>query len=317
MMAFKNRVLSGSEINKAYLALFAVYLAWGTTFGAMHIGLSDFPPFVFACQRFLIAGVLMIGFCLLKGEALPSAFAVKRNVITGTLMFACSNAVAFWTLQYFSTGFAGLMVALHPFWMVALTAILPPRETVKPMALLGLMVGFMGLSILLLPELTRPQAYNPMLLPCVLITLCTGLTWALGSIYMRKNPVSSSVLMSVGLQNLSAGLILIPVNLLMGNNPLMATGVHGLAALIYLVVVGSLIGMTCYQYMMEKLPVPISSTFAYVTPLITITVGWLILGESVSPMMLLGGLIILAGVYIVQTVSHKKLQPQLQTLKSA
>ena len=313
--------LSNSQM-KAYLALVAVYIIWGTTFGSIRIGVDSLPWALLPMIRFSVAGLILLTFCLLRGEKLPPWRDIRVNAIAGALIFFGGNSAVCWAVKHMTTGLGGLMVATTPFWMLWLASVIPPKEKITPSALLGLIIGFVGMLILLSPNFTHLESTSSLFWMGVLVMLGNTLCWSLGAIYARKHRAqSSSLLMNVGLQNLTAGFLLIPVCLLTIKDwATIHPTAQSLTALSYLILVGSIAAMPCYLYVLQVLPVSISSTFAYVTPVLTVIFGWLFLGESITPTIFAGSAIIISGVLVVQWVGQRQTIPEKKsnlTLKGA
>jgi drug/metabolite transporter (DMT)-like permease len=192
--------------------------------------------------------------------------------------------------------------------MIALTALLPPRERIQPLALVGLFIGFLGILVLLMPELKAPQDFSASFWWSTLLCLFMVFFWALGSIFVRKTQSNASILMGLGIQNLFAGMLLIPVTMLTVDFWQISPSFSSVLGLLYLVVFGTIIATTCYYYVLKELPVSVSSTFSYVTPLITVLFGWLFLGELITSYTLAGSGVILMGVFLVQYASIKPSQ---------
>ncbi len=291
---------------KPYAALLAVYLIWGTTSGAIRLGVDSIPSALLPCVRFLIAGGLLIAFSLLRGESFPTVRNLKIHAMSGFLLFFAGNSIVCWTVKYVATGFGSVLVATTPLWMTLLSALLPPRERISGLSWLGIIIGFLGMVILLSPHLTHPLQVTAIFWWCMaglaLMTFC----WAVGSIYARRHPTTDSLFMTVGLQNLTAGLLLIPVCFWTapdwwGQWQPTTTSV---LALLYLIGFGTMIATPCYLFALKNLPVSVSSTFAYVTPVLTVVFGALFLHETVTPTMVLGAFVILCGVALVQIMNR-------------
>lgn len=285
------------------MALLVVYLVWGTTFGAIRIGIESFPPMVFAALRFIITGVLMGTYCLLKGDKIPRGFSLWRQFLVGFFSFFMGNGQAYWVLQYIGSGLGTTLTATTPFFMTGLSAIMPPKEPVKPIALVGLIIGFTGILLLVSKELTHPGQVDPMFWASIGGAMTMAVSWSFGSVFAKKNPTDTPLLMAVAVQNLLAGLCFLPVSLLLNEWPNLHPTPASLWALAYLIVLGSVISFTCYLYMLQKLPVSVSSTFSYVNPLVAMAFGAWALHEPITPQMLTGMGVILLGVFIVQFTS--------------
>ncbi len=299
---------------KPYLALLTVYLIWGTTAGSIKLGVDTLPSALLPCVRFTLAGMLLVAFCLLKGERVPSRQDLKTQGIIGLLLFLGGNSIICWTVKYVTTGFSGILVATTPLWMVGLSAVLPPREKIPFLSLVGLFIGFLGMAVLLSPQLTHLGNTSSIFWLCLAGLLLMTFSWSLGSIYARKYPSQTSLLMSVGLQNLAAGLALIPVCLLTIHDwSAIQPSPKSALALVYLVLMGTMTATPCYMYVLQTMPVSVSSTFAYVTPVLTLIFGCIFLGEPISQTMIVGASIILAGVILVQYINYRWVA-QRQTL---
>jgi drug/metabolite transporter (DMT)-like permease len=299
-----NRLLATPGL-KAYAALLVVYVIWGTTLGAIRIGVETIPPALMVCTRFLIAGGLLMGVCLLRGHRLPDRESLKRHCMVGFLLFVMGHAITYWVLQHIATGLNATLGATNPFWMIWFAAVIPPREKIEPLALLGVFIGFVGMLVLLSPQLLHPLEISADFWFSVGATFIMGCFWCLGAIYSRKYPVKDSLYMGLAIQNLFAAAVLVPVVMMTVNLQQVYPSLESILALGYLVLMGTMIAMACYLYTLQHLPVPVVSTIGYVTPVITILFGWLFLQEQMTVPAVIGTVIILAGVMLVQWVIHR------------
>lgn len=303
---------------KPYAALLTVYLIWGTTAGVIRLGVDTIPPAVLPCLRFLLAGLLLTSYCLLKGEPLPNREDFKVHTIIGMLLFFGGNSIVCWTVQHVATSFSGVLVATTPFWMVWLSSLMPPREKIPLLSLIGIVIGFIGMIILLSPQLTHMGATSPVFWWCIGGLMLMSFSWALGSIYARKHTTSSSLLMSVGVQNLVAGVALIPVCMATIDNwQAIHPSMTSLVSLAYLVLFGTVTATPCYLYVVKTMPVSISSTFAYVSPVIAMFFGGIFLDEPITRNMIVGAAVILSGVILVQYINMKKTALQNPVVSTA
>src|SRR5664279_5012025 len=96
---------------KYWLAFGAIYIIWGTTYLAIKIGIVDFPPFIMATIRYLIAGVILLTICLAKGEKIFSN-GVGYNLLLGAFIMTLGQAIAFWSEKYISSGLTAVFNSL-------------------------------------------------------------------------------------------------------------------------------------------------------------------------------------------------------------
>jgi drug/metabolite transporter (DMT)-like permease len=297
-----------STVTKAYIALFVVFIVWSTTLGAIRVGVQSFPPFLFVAMRFIIAGSLLFLICRLRKESWPDARSLKIHCFVGFLLFFCGHAMAYWALQYVSTGLLAIVGATSPFWLIWLTSVIPPAETVEKSALIGVSVGFLGMLFLLWPQIQHPGEFTLLFWACVVVLFAMSVFWCCGVIVSRKYKANTSLLMGTAIQNSTAGLLLLPIGLFATDWSHLAPAPESWMALAYLIFVGSMFATSCYLYVIQNLPVPVISTITYVTTVLTIFVGKWFLNETVTPRMLLGTAIILTGVVWVQWFNARATQ---------
>jgi drug/metabolite transporter (DMT)-like permease len=291
----------------AFLPLLVVYLVWGTTIGTIRMSVETLPWAMVPCGRFLIAGSLLMLICLFRGEKWPGWLEVRKHVIAGLLLFTGGNSIVCWSVQYMTTGLGGLVVATLPFWILGLSAILPPKEKITKGTLISIFISFSGMMILLSPHLQNKTHTSPLFWWAVLAMLINTIFWAIGSVFIRKNPSQVSRCMTVSIQTLASGLSLIPVCLMtIPAGTVIHPSQQSILALIYLIIFGTGIATPCYLYVVKNLPIAISSTFAYITPVITLIFGYLFLKEQISTTTLVGVAIILSGVIVAQFLSLRE-----------
>src|SRR5215203_19302 len=103
---------------RAYLALVAVYIFWGTTYLAIRICLEAFPPILLISVRFLLSGALMLIGARLSGAALPVGREFWLTALFGVIILGGGNGSLVWAEQTVPSGLAALLLVTGPFWMV-------------------------------------------------------------------------------------------------------------------------------------------------------------------------------------------------------
>lgn len=290
--------MSENERLKAYLAFAAVSFFWGTTYLAIRIGVEVLPPALFAGIRFMIAGIIFIFILLIRGYSLPQRKDLIDITIVGLALLTIANGSVVWGEQWVPSGLAALIVATLPFWMVGLEAALPHGEKLNKGKVLGIIIGFLGLVILLWPDLKG--ALDTAYLKGVVAILIAPISWGAGSIYSKYRRIATAPLMAAAVQMVIAGMVLVFIGALNGEFLKFTFNPKGLAALGYLVVFGSIIGYGSYIYALAKLPAAIISTYAYLNPIVAVTLGWVVLDERLDWSMILATAIILSGVVLVK-----------------
>ena len=299
---------------KTILAYLCVCIFWGSTYLAIRIGVSEFPPALFAGIRFLIAGSLMVGYAKLKGWEFPSkAIDIKRISLVGILLLAGGNGLIVWAEQWVHSGTASLFVATVPLYMAILEMLLPNSKKLGMKGWIGLLVGFSGVILLVYTN----SGTGAIDLKGFILLLCGPLFWSMGSVFSKSFKPSGSLVANIGIQMLAGGLLLTLIGLSIGETDRLSLTVKGVGAIIYLALFGSVLAYSCYIYILQKWPAAKAGTYAYVNPPVAVLLGTLILNEPFTIQIILSSIIILLGVFLVQTSKYKEQQPKEESQKQA
>jgi drug/metabolite transporter (DMT)-like permease len=307
----KNKVWDGGiemkdgikkEERQTILAYIAVCIFWGSTYLAIRIGVSELPPTIFAGIRFIIAGTLMLGYAKFKGLAMPQNLSeVLKISIVGIFLLVGGNGAVVWAETRVSSGIASLVVATVPLFMAIIESILPSKTKLNKKGWLGLFIGFTGVALLVLSDWNKAS----MDIIGMALLIVGAFSWALGSVYSKSFTSSASTISNIAVQMLSGGILLSIIGAFLGEFQRVHITPKGLGALLYLVVFGSIIGYSCYIYILQKWPAAKAGTYAYVNPPVAIFLGAIILGEVISMKIVLATIIILCGVILVQRSNVK------------
>lgn len=296
-MIFKN------EESKVIAAYIAVCILWGSTYLAIRIGVSAFPPELFAGIRFFIAGALMLLFARLRGLEFPTDITTIRDQsIVGLFLLLGGNGLVVWAEQYVHSGVASLLVATVPLFMAVIELFLPGRPRIDLKGWLGLLIGFSGVAMLVLSN----SGEGSVEVKGAVALLIAAFLWSIGSVYSKGFKPTGSVVANIGIQMLAGGIGLLLVGILLGELPRVSLSTKGIGAMLYLIVFGSWVGYSSYIYVLQKWPAAKAGTYAYVNPPVAVFLGALILGEPFTLTVLFSTVVILTGVLLVQLSKTKK-----------
>ena len=285
----------------AYGAWAAVCFFWGTTYLAIRVGLETLQPTLFAGLRFIVAGGLLFFVMSRQRNArLPVGREWFDLGVVGLMLLGVGNGAVVWAEQWVPSGMAALLVATSPFWAAALARFEGDAERVGLRGLLGMAVGFGGLAMLVGPQLFGAELNGKYLLGVSIIQVGCFF-WQAGSLYAKRRPTGVSPLMASSVQMLWAGLILTLLGTILGEWGGMRFSARSGGALLYLVVFGSIVAYSAYMYAIQKLPLPLVSTYSYVNPIVALVLGWLVLSEPLGWREGGAALVILLGVALVKT----------------
>ncbi len=278
-----------------WTALVAVYLFWGSTYLGIRFAIDSLPPFLMAATRFALAGAILFTFAKLRGHASPTWRHWLSALGIGFLLLGAGNGAVVWAEQTVPSGLVAVTVSSSPIWMVLIDRVFSGGRVTWPQAA-GVGLGLAGIFVLVNPS----TAVIP-LLPTVVL-LASSVAWAAGTLYTRHAPLPASASMANGMEMLMGALVLAVVAAVRGEpahvHPEHFTAVS-LAAVLYLVVAGSLIGFSCYLWLIKVAPVPLVATQSYVSPVVAVLLGVLLRGEPLRPRTLVAGAVIIAAVCLI------------------
>jgi len=286
----------------ALLALFSIYIVWGTTYLAIRIGVKDLPPVLFTGFRWLAAGPILFFILLLKKYSLPKKSDFKHLAIIGLLLLGGGNGFVVFAEQWVPSGLTALLITTVPFWVVGLESFYPVRKKVDRKIILGLILGLIGVLLIFGGDLTK--IFDPSYLIGVVGLMLAVFLWSLGTLYSKHKKVSVHPLMGAAIQMIIAGIVITLFGLIIGEGNAFHFSHESFLAYLYLVVFGSLVGYGSYIYAISHLPLSLVSTYAYVNPIIALFLGWLILDEPINIWIVVASVVILVGVTLIKKGSE-------------
>ncbi|MBL0336374.1 MAG: EamA family transporter [Chitinophagaceae bacterium] len=282
---------------KALFALMLVCILWGTTWIASKKGVSHMPALQLAGIRQLIAGLLYVGFFLIKGAALPKGKEWIPVLVLSFLNFMLSNGLSTWGVQFISAGLGAIMGAIFPLWIVVIGLFLT-KGNIPRKAIIGLLLGFGGVCIIFYEHLL--DFLDPKFRFGIILSLVATWTWALATLYTKQQAARFNPYFSLGLQMLISSVALLTYTQLDGSAiPIATIPWQSWASIAYLIVFGSLVAFICYLYALQNLPTEQASIYAYINPMVAVICGWLFFHEKISIFITVGGLVTLLGVFMV------------------
>lgn len=196
-----------------YFALAAVCLIWGTTYLAPRIAVLHFPPFLFSAIRQTIAGLLLAGsmFAFAK-VALPSKQHILRQVIGGFFLITLGNGLVAWGEMHIPSGIAAIICSLMPLMVILINLSINREEKPTFPIVLGVAIGLTGIIMIFGEHLNEFSTLGYTL--GILTTFGAVISWASGSIWIKKHNSDSNPFLNAGLQMLFGGLFMFPASLL-------------------------------------------------------------------------------------------------------
>jgi drug/metabolite transporter (DMT)-like permease len=306
--------MSNKRIN-ILLAFAAIYIVWGSTYVAARIAITTIPPFLLSSIRFFIAGLLLFTYCLLKRKVLPDLRSVINNGVCGVLMLGGGTVSVAWAEQFVPSSTAAIIVAFLPFWFVLLEKKQWSYYFGNKVIIAGLLLGFTGVMLLTnfsdtdTTGLNKPghTAFG------IAAILAGGIAWTIGSLISKYKTSNTALLVNGSIQMFATSFVCLLMSFITSELKTLSfqqVSHQSIAALFYLIFMGSLIAYLSYIWLLSMLPAVQVSTYVYINPIIAVLLGAVIANEKINAIEVLALFIILCGVLLVNLpkyISLKKL----------
>jgi drug/metabolite transporter (DMT)-like permease len=282
-----------------WVALWTVYIVWGSTYLAIRITLETLPPLLTAGLRFTIAGPIVLLVLRLKkgrGSTRITGPQLRSCAVIGVALLLGGNGLVTLAERTVPSALTALIIASVPLWVVLLRFI--SKERVATGTLIGVAIGFVGVSVLVMPG-NRPAGAT---ISGMLLIVLAAASWAIGSFISPKLTLPKDPFVSTGYQMIAGGAALALTAAMRGEFSGIDVSSFSAAsvwAFVYLIVAGSLLAFTAYVWLLQNAPISKVATYAYVNPVIAIFLGWLILDEAITSYILIGAAVIVASVAVI------------------
>jgi drug/metabolite transporter (DMT)-like permease len=291
---------AGASSGRIWTALGAVYVIWSTTFIAIKLVNETMPPLVATGVRFFVAGAVLLPIALRAGDRRgdrPGAAEWKGAAVVAVLLMFGGNGGIVWAERTIPSGVAGLAIATVPLWIAAIDRVVLHRRQ-PGVVVVGLCVGFAGAALLV-----GGSAFDGAIdLGGLLVALAAAASWAAGSIYQRHAHLPRRPFVAAGMEMvLAAGVFWVAGALAGELSDLRLDGFSraSVLGLAYLVVIGSWIGFTAYLWLLRVARTSLVATYAYVTPVGAVLLGWLLLDERLTATAIAAGALIVVSVTLI------------------
>jgi len=282
---------------KALFALGLVCFFWGTTWLASKEGVKHMPALQLVGIRQLIGGFIYVLWFSAQGNQWPRGKEWWSIIVLSFLNFILANGLSTWGVKFISAGLGSIIGAIFPLWLVVI-GLFGNREKIPAKAIIGLVLGFGGVCVIFYEHLFDFRI--PDFRFGIMISLIATLAWAFGTLYTKKHAVSYNPYFSLGLQMVISGIVITTGTYVSGEViPLGHIPWQSWAAIAYLVIFGSVISFVAYLYALQRLPTGLTSIYAYINPVVAVTLGSLIFGEKLTVFISAGGAIAIFGVFLV------------------
>src|SRR5690242_7024454 len=288
------------RLNRAavILAFLSMYLIWGSSYLAIRYAVATIPPLYTAGLRHLTAGSILLAWCLAK-RLRPTWSQIRASFIIGFFFFLIGHGSLHWAEQKVPSGLASLLIAIEPILVFLLTAFAARRWGLNATLFAGICLGVGGVALLM-----GRSALNsgPGVFVGSLAILIGALSWSVGIVYSRSSHLSGHPLLLSALSLLAGSVPLLLVGTAVGEYrgfSCASVSTPSWLALGYLIVFGSVVAFTAYNWILEHYSPTLVATHTYVNPIVAVLLGWFFAGEAVTLNVLLSTAMVIGAVMLV------------------
>ena len=281
------------------LAFGAIYFIWGSTYVAIHYAIQTLPGFLMAATRFMIAGGILCGWAYSKGARLTGPAPWRTAFTMGGILLVLGHGSVVLAIHWVPSGLAALLLCTTPIWVALIEAALPGGKPPGGRVSTGILLGFLGIVMLVGVGDLRNDEVD---LLGVGILLLSSAAWAAGTIYARREQVSTSPLLTSGMQMFTGGVLLFLGSVLNGDLSrfhIDSISTQSTLAFGYLIFFGSILAFTAYSWLLQVTSPARAVTSSYVNPIVAVLLGHALAGEPLTYRMMLAMLTIVFGVIVI------------------
>ena len=296
------------------IAFATIYIVWGSTYFFIQVAVKGgIPPFLLGAVRFLIAGFLMMTWCIIKGENIFVLKNIIRASVSGILLLFVSIGSAIWVERFLPSGMVAIVVSCLPLWIVLLDSANWAINFRSRPTVIGLLIGLGGVVLLFSDQLGDifKGGSGHSNLPWMLLLILGNVAWAAGSLYSKYKPTTGSVAGNAAWQMMSAGIVFTVASLFhheFSGFQVRDVPVKSWVALWYLILLGSIAAYSAYVWLLQVRTATEVSTTAYVNPVIAVILGVVFGGEHISFIQVAGLFVILGSVLLINLAKYHKTQ---------
>lgn len=286
------------------MSFFAIYFIWGSTYLFVAFAVEEIPPFILASCRFFVASALVLSFILLtSGFKNITRQQLINSAIAGVLFLGIGNGGMSYALQYIDSGYACLLTAAQPLFLLLMMWALD-RKPLNIKAWLGVFIGMIGMYLLVGQDtivLSKMEWVGTAVIMGCLIS------WGIGSLYVNRRPMPPSYLLNTGIQMLSGGMFLIFVSYLVQEPSTSWTSLKPITwiSLSVLVIFGSIIAFTAFNFLLKHVSPEKVSTATYINPMVALALGYYFRDEIITLQTIIAAIVLFIGVYFISTNKPK------------
>ncbi len=273
-------------------------VVWGSSWTAVKIGLQDAPPIWSSGLRITIAGLILLIYNLAARNSFPRGWRQKWKVAwPGILMFGCSYFMVYWGMQYISSALGSILFAAFPFFIIIFIATIFKYEKITLLSIIGVLIGFSGIIIIFAGPINMD---NSALFGAVLLVLATSAS-AYSTVHIKVYLGDQPILPMITMQMILGGVLTLIVALATEDLGRFNATFASVGSILYLATFGTILTFVGYYWLLRKISTVTLSLMTFISPIVAVFLGYLILNESLTTQDFIGSALVLTGVILTGT----------------
>jgi drug/metabolite transporter (DMT)-like permease len=283
-----------SERIKIFVAYAAICLIWGSTWLVIKIGLETITPFLSAGLRFVVASLFLYAVIRMRGIKISwTKESQWFYFIVALTSFSVPFAMVYWGEQKISSGLTSILFAVFPFCVAIISSIMIPNEKLGLAKILGIIIGFSGVVIIFANDV---HLTNSEQLIGMTVVLGSAVIQAFSAVLIKKHGHHISPFVVSFVPMAIASILLLLGSLFIENYSTVQFTTNAVLSIIFLGVFGSVVTFVSYFWLLKRIQVVILSMSAFITPVIAVLLGVIVLNEHVSTQLIIGAFLVLSGI---------------------
>lgn len=285
------------------LCFLAINLIWGSTYLAIRYAVETIPPLYTAGFRHLCGGSILLAWALAKGIR-PTWKQIRASIVIGFFFFLLGHGFLHWAEQVVPSGLSALLIAVEPIFVFLLSSAAARVWKLNGILLAGILLGLIGVGLLV----GDAAQMGHRLMTGAIMILVGAFSWSVGIIYSRRSHLSGNPLLLSALSLLAGAVMLLLAGTMLGEArgfSLSQVSHRSLLSLAYLIVFGSVIAFSSYNWLLEHYSPTLVSTHTYVNPVVAVILGWALGGEALTPRVGLAATMVVAAVVLVDRGTNR------------
>ena len=303
-------------MQKATIKIILVYalacLIWGSTWMAIRLGLDSLTPFISVGLRFSFAALFILIFMKIKGlKVQMDKLSIKLYMQMAFFSFVIPYGLVYWGEQYIPSGLASVLFAINPFFVTIFSFFMLSQEKITLYKIIGMIIGFIGIVVIFSEDITNTAAFFVWgMVAIVLSALLQG--WI--QVVMKKHGQYLNSFTMNFYPMLIAGVCMLILGFFTENLNYIKFDSKAILSVLYLASFGSMVVFTCWYWLLKRVNVIVLSLITFITPVIALILGIILLKEVFTVSDLIGSFLVLVGL-MVATLGNVKSLKDINFLK--